>query len=153
MKFQIIQDDALNPSLLSQNHVDLIVTSPPYNIGKKYDGNPLNDSLRYSDYLEFTAIWLKNAYLWSRNSGRICINVSLDTNKNGKYPLSADVTTLAIKIGWKYHTTIIWNEGNISRRTAWGSWKSASAPHLIAPVETIIVLYKNEWKKKNKRSK
>ena len=150
MKFQIIQDDALNPSLLSQNYVDLIVTSPPYNIGKKYDGNPLNDSLRYSDYLEFTAIWLKNAYLWSRKSGRICINVSLDTNKNGKYPLSADITTLAIKIGWKYHTTIIWNEGNISRRTAWGSWKSASAPHLIAPVETIIVLYKNEWKKKTK---
>ena len=49
--------------------------------------------------------------------------------------------------GWKYHATILWNEGNISRRTAWGSWRSASAPHIIAPVETIIVLYKDEWKR------
>jgi len=26
---------------------------------------------------------------------------------------------------------------------------SASAPHIIAPVEVVIVLYKNEWKRKN----
>jgi site-specific DNA-methyltransferase (adenine-specific) len=56
---------------------------------------------------------------------------------------------LAQKVGWKYKTTIIWNEGNISRRTAWGSWKSASAPAVIAPVELIVVLYKIEWKKTN----
>ena len=44
-------------------------------------------------------------------------------------------------------STIIWNEGNISRRTAWGSWLSASAPHVIAPVELIVILYKGDWKK------
>jgi site-specific DNA-methyltransferase (adenine-specific) len=54
---------------------------------------------------------------------------------------------LAKSIGFKYHTTIIWNEQNISRRTAWGSWLSASAPFVIAPVETILVLYKTQWKK------
>lgn len=37
----------------------------------------------------------------------------------------------------------------ISRRTAWGSWKSASAPVVIAPAELIVVLYKYEWKKTN----
>lgn len=31
--------------------------------------------------------------------------------------------------------------------TAWGSWRSASAPHIIAPVETIVVLYKGDWKR------
>ena len=36
---------------------------------------------------------------------------------------------------------------DISRRTAWGSWKSASAPYVIAPVELIVVLYKKSWKK------
>ncbi|MGP1437686.1 MAG: DNA-methyltransferase [Treponema sp.] len=30
-----------------------------------------------------------------------------------------------------------------------GSWKSASAPVVIAPVELIVVLYKEEWKKTN----
>ncbi|MGL6022605.1 MAG: DNA-methyltransferase [Chitinophagaceae bacterium] len=51
---------------------------------------------------------------------------------------------MAQKVGWKYKSTIVWNEGNISRRTAWSSWKSASAP-----VELIVVLYKEEWKKTN----
>ena len=64
--------------------------------------------------------------------------------------MCADITTTAMKAGWKYHATILWNEGNISKRTAWGSWMSASAPHVIAPVEVIIVLYKEEWKKNYK---
>ena len=64
--------------------------------------------------------------------------------------MGADLTALVKSVGWKHHSTIIWNEGNISRRTAWGSWLSASAPYVIAPVELIVVLYKNEWKKKNK---
>ncbi|HPU24181.1 MAG TPA: site-specific DNA-methyltransferase, partial [Candidatus Kapabacteria bacterium] len=34
-----------------------------------------------------------------------------------------------------------------SRRTAWGSWLSAAAPYVIAPVELIVVLFKGEWKK------
>jgi site-specific DNA-methyltransferase (adenine-specific) len=54
---------------------------------------------------------------------------------------------LAKTIGYKYHSTVIWNEGNISRRTAWGSWMSASAPFVIAPVELILIFYKNTWKK------
>jgi site-specific DNA-methyltransferase (adenine-specific) len=59
----------------------------------------------------------------------------------------ADITTVAKDVGWKYHSTIVWNEQNISRRTAWGSWMSASAPYVIAPVETILVMYKARWEK------
>ncbi|MEZ5671404.1 MAG: hypothetical protein R3E08_03095 [Thiotrichaceae bacterium] len=50
-------------------------------------------------------------------------------------------------MGWRYHSAIIWDKGQYFRRTAWGSWLSASAPHVIAPVELIIVLYKDSWKK------
>jgi site-specific DNA-methyltransferase (adenine-specific) len=61
--------------------------------------------------------------------------------------MCADITTIAKQVGFKYHSTIIWNEQNISRRTAWGSWLSATAPYVIAPVEVIVVLYKKDWKK------
>ncbi len=61
--------------------------------------------------------------------------------------MGADSTTIVKEIGYKYHSTIIWNEGNISRRTAWGSWLSASAPYVIAPVELIIILYKKSRRK------
>lgn len=143
----LIQGDATVRSTLKPNNVDLIVTSPPYNIGKAYTGNSADDERAYADYLKFSRKWLENCYHWTRPTGRLCVNVSLDKNRNGKQPLSADITTAAIEAGWRYHATIIWNEGNISRRTAWGSWKSASAPHIIAPVETIIVLYKDQWRR------
>jgi len=78
------------------------------------------------------------------------LNIPLDKNKGGKQSICADITTIAKEVGWQYHGTVIWNEQNISRRTAWGSWMSASAPHIIAPVEVIVVLYKDQWKKATK---
>ena len=147
VEYNIHQADCLNRKALPANCCDLIVTSPPYNVGMAYDGSEEGDAMDYDEYLKFTKKWLRNAYYWTRDTGRICVNVSIDKNKFGKQPLSAQVTQLAMQVGWKYHATIVWNEGNISRRTAWGSWMSASAPHVIAPVETVIVLYKNEWKR------
>ena len=74
-------------------------------------------------------------------------NIPLDKNKGGQQHVGADLTKLATAIGFQYHSTIVWNEGNISRRTAWGSWMRASAPYVIAPVELIVILYKDQWKK------
>ncbi len=145
----LLNADATECNALPSESVDLIITSPPYNLSKDYDGTNEGDNISYQDYSKFSAKWLVNCFKWAKNTGRLCINVGLDKNKNGKQPLSADITRWAIDAGWKYHTTIIWNAGNISRRTAWGSWKSASAPHIIAPVETIIILYKGEWKREH----
>lgn len=125
--------------------IDLIVTSPPYNVDIQYNSH--NDTMTYDDYLSFTKEWLTKAFSVLKDDGRLCLNVPLDKNKGGQQSMCADITTIAKSIGFKYHSTIIWNEQNISRRTAWGSWLSASAPYVIAPVEVIIVLYKKEWKK------
>jgi site-specific DNA-methyltransferase (adenine-specific) len=101
------------------------------------------------DYLEFSKKWLTNCFNWSKPQGRLLLNIPLDKNKGGNQSVGADLTNIAKEIGWQYQSTIVWHEGNISRRTAWGSWKSASAPFVIAPVELIIVLYKDSWKKEN----
>jgi site-specific DNA-methyltransferase (adenine-specific) len=90
---------------------------------------------------------MSRCYNWLKDDGRFCLNIPLDKNKGGQQSVGADLTTIAKTIGFKYHSTIIWNEGNISRRTAWGSWMSASAPYVISPVELIVVLYKKTWKK------
>ena len=142
------QNSVLKTSLLAPQSVDLIITSPPYNVGIEYNSN--DDTGEYESYLKFCEKWLKNCYLWAKDGARFCLNIPLDKNKGGQQSVGADITTLAKKIGWKYHSTIVWNEGNISRRTAWGSWLSASAPYVIAPVELILVLYKGEWKKVRK---
>lgn len=141
----LFNENTLNRNLFNKQFIDIIVTSPPYNVGIEYNSN--NDELSYENYLEFSENWMKNCYDWSKPQARFCLNIPLDKNKGGNRSVGADLTKIAQKVGWKYKSTVVWNEGNISRRTAWGSWKSASAPVVIAPVELIVILYKEEWKK------
>lgn len=141
----ILNNDILKIDAIKNDSIDLIVTSPPYNVDIKYE--TYDDKIPYDKYLEFSEKWLTKCYSLAKDDGRLCLNIPLDKNKGGQQSVCADLTTVAKKVGWKYHATIIWNEQNISRRTAWGSWLSASAPFVIAPVEVILVLYKNRWKK------
>lgn len=140
----LINDDFLKCDI-PNNSIDLIVTSPPYNVGIEYGLH--NDEMSYEQYMKWTESWLSKALNLLKKDGRMCLNIPLDKNKGGQQSVYADVLTIAKKVGFNYHSTIIWNEGNISRRTAWGSWLSASAPYVMAPVEVIVVLYKESWKK------
>jgi site-specific DNA-methyltransferase (adenine-specific) len=141
----IINDSLFHTTKIKRNSIDLVVTSPPYNVDIQYNSH--NDKVNYKQYLEFSRKWMSRCYNWLKDDGRFCLNIPLDKNKGGQQSVGADLTTIAKTIGFKYHSTIIWNEGNISRRTAWGSWMSASAPYVISPVELIVVLYKKNWKK------
>ncbi|WP_258443347.1 site-specific DNA-methyltransferase [Helicobacter sp. 16-1353] len=141
----LYKGDVLDKSNFKRGFFDLGITSPPYNLGIEYGSN--NDEISYEEYLKFSQKWLQNCYFWAKDRARFCLNIPLDKNKGGQQSIGADLTNIAKCVGWRYHSTIIWNEGNISRRTAWGSWLSASAPYVIAPVEIIVVLYKNEWRR------
>ena len=145
MGVYIINDDVCKPDLFAGEFIDLIVTSPPYNVGIDYDSN--DDTIGYEAYLDFSREWIQNCYEWSKPHARFLLNIPLDKNKGGHRSVGSDLTRIAQAVGWQYHATIVWNEGNISRRTAWGSWMSASAPYVIAPVELIVILYKDSWKK------
>ncbi|MFX0102625.1 MAG: DNA-methyltransferase [Candidatus Hodarchaeota archaeon] len=144
-KVKIINDDFLTTNHVKEKSTDLVITSPPYNVDIKY--GDFQDDMTYDDYLEFTSKWLQKTFNVLKDDGRFCLNVPLDKNKGGQQSVYADFVRIAKDIGFKYHSTVIWNEGNISRRTAWGSWKSASAPYVIAPVEVVVILYKDSWKK------
>ncbi|HDI01445.1 MAG TPA: site-specific DNA-methyltransferase, partial [Candidatus Bathyarchaeota archaeon] len=145
----IINDDFLTTDLIPPNSIDLIITSPPYNVDIRYGS--FRDDIPYDKYLEFTEKWLRKALELVKPDGRMCLNIPLDKSKGreeeGFQSVYVDVVHIAKEVGWKYFSTIIWNEGNISRRTAWGSWLSASAPYVIAPVEVIVILYKRRWRR------
>lgn len=144
----VINDDILSIGDSLNDTFDLIVTSPPYNVDIQYNSH--DDDQSYEEYKKFSRDWLTVCYQVLKDDGRFCLNVPLDKNKGGQQSVGADFTTIAKSVGFNYHSTIVWNEGNISRRTAWGSWMSASSPYVIAPVELIIVLYKKQWKKNNR---
>jgi site-specific DNA-methyltransferase (adenine-specific) len=140
-------DCALLGTSLAHGVVDLTVTSPPYSLGVDYGRAGYADDQPYQDYLAWVADWARALLNASAHGGRACINVPLDSNKGGKRAVYADYQRIFQEVGWTYQTSIVWNEQNISRRTAWGSWLSPSAPFVTAPVEMIAVFYKGVWRR------
>jgi len=139
----IFNEDATHLACIADASVDLVVTSPPYNLDVSYNG--YRDDVPYETYLEWVGTWARALLRVATVGGRACINVPLDTNKGGKRAVYADYVRVFVQAGWQYQTTIVWNEQNISRRTAWGSWRKPSAPFVTAPVEMIAVFYKQTW--------
>lgn len=155
--YTIVEDDAISAMQnKSLPPIGLVVTSPPYNLGKDY--GQIADNLEWEAYLGWTKRWTAAAWECLEVGGKLCLNVPLDINvkwengegkpKSQKLPFYHDVMRMALgSSDWVYNTTILWLEGNISRRTAWGSWISASDPWINTAAEMIIVLSKGQRKR------
>jgi site-specific DNA-methyltransferase (adenine-specific) len=133
--------------VLADGQVNLVVTSPPYSLGVDYGRSGYSDDQPYQAYLQWVGDWATALLHTSAEGGRACINIPLDSNKGGKRAVYADYLRIFQESGWTYQTSIVWNEQNISRRTAWGSWLSPSAPFVTAPVEMIAVFYKGVYRR------
>ena len=84
--------DVLDQDLFKKQFVDLIVTSPPYNVGIDYNSN--DDELSYHQYLEFSEKWMTNCYKWSNTQARFLLNIPLDKNKGGNRSVGSDLTKI-----------------------------------------------------------
>jgi len=149
---KLIQGDCLiEMRKLPDNSVDLIITSPPYNIDIDY--NSYKDYLDWNDYLDWCNNWLSECYRVLKDDGRICINHYINFQdkyeKISRFPLM-DIRNIQENIGFNVHKLIIWEDKTRKKFTAWGSWLSASAPYINTPYEGILVAYKSVWKKLNK---
>ena len=151
----IYHADSADLSFLAPESVHLVVTSPPYNLGKDY--GTARDDATYHQYLDWVVSWARQLWRVLEPGGRLCLNIPLDINLSfdagrkrvtQKSPVLADFTQrLVNEEGWLYNTTILWLEGNISRRTAWGSWLKASDPWVNTAAEAVLVLSKQRRKR------
>ena len=124
--------------------VHLIVTSPPYNVGKKYASHDDNMDLEtYLDTLDRT--WHECIRVLCRG-GRIAINIT-GTNRTPYLPLPSFITHRLQRLGMLMRGMIYWNKGaSVGTSTAWGSWRSASNPTLRDVGECILVFSKDDYK-------
>ena len=129
--------------LLDDNSVDLIITSPPYNVGIKYDS--WNDFMPWMEYLSWCRKWLTECFRVLKDDGRICINhylaFSSKVDEKCQFPLF-DFRNIMNEIGYVVHKLAIWNDPTMKKLTAWGSYLSASAPNIQTPLEGILIAYK-----------
>ena len=124
--------------------VHLMVTSPPYNVGKEYD-----EDLSMDDYLAFLQRVWKETWRVLVPGGRMCINVA-NLGRKPYIPLHAFIAEQAIHLGFLMRGEIIWNKAaSASPSTAWGSWKSPSNPILRDVHEYILVFCKEAFKRQN----
>ncbi len=130
------------------NSVHLMVTSPPYNVGKEYDKN-----LTLSEYRTF----LKR--VWSEvkrvlvPGGRACINIA-NLGRKPYIPLHAFIIEDMLDLGFLMRGEIIWNKASSgSPSTAWGSWLSAKNPTLRDIHEYILVFSKGMFARDNLKRK
>ncbi len=143
---------------LDDESLDLIVTSPPYNVdlgyNKKHE-NPYDlyqDNKEHHDYLN----WLKSIFDKIKpklvSGGRICLNIG--DGKNGSVPTHSDIIQfMTHELGYLLMTTLIWNKHQIGNRTSWGSYMSPSSPSFPSPFEYILVFAKDTKKKTGDKDK
>ena len=128
--------------------IDLVVTSPPYNCGIDYGIH--NDNMKWVEYYSWCKDWLTEIFRIIKDDGRICLIHYLSLGQvDNRYAPLMELNCLAEEIGFKHYGLAIWWDITLTKRTAWGSWLSASAPYINSPFEGILILYKNYWKKIN----
>jgi len=135
---------------LDNNSVDLLITSPPYNVNlgnNKFNKSKYNlyqDNKAHANYI----FWLETIFLYLycklKPGARVVINIG--DGKNGRIPTHSDIVQFMIKIGYIPFTTIIWKKSQIGNRRSWGSWLSPSCPSFPTPFEYILVFSKGSTK-------
>lgn len=136
--------------LIDDNSVDLVVTSPPYNVGIEYDTHV--DNMPWDDYYKWSDVWMREVHRILKPDGKFCLNHYLSFGRGGeRHSPLMDLNCIAVNdVGFKHHGLALWWDITRTKYTAWGSWMSASAPYINSPVEGILILYKERWKKDTK---
>lgn len=112
------QDCLVGMKDLADNSVDLVVTSPPYNLGVKYCA--YNDNRSHDEYLAWSLQWSREVKRVLRDKGSFCVNLGASPSR----PWMPHELSLAFKEQFVLQNTVHWIR-SISIRTKSGEHISA----------------------------
>lgn len=145
---KIYNRSSSNMSEIPNNSIHLMVTSPPYNVGKDYD-----DDLTEQEYHDLLySVW-SEVYRVLVPGGRACVNIA-NIGRKPYIPFNAMISRQMIDIGYLMRGEIIWNKSaSAGTSCAWGSWRSASNPVLRDTHEYILIFSKDQYSRPSKEKK
>lgn len=125
---------------LPAESVQLVVTSPPYNAAKGYDGYA--DDLPTDDYLDFLEETMGQLSSVVEPSARVVLNLPWVTASKPKVWVPFALVPRLEQ--WGLRDLVCWVKGSLAApdargSTAWGTWLSPSGPALRAANEPCLV--------------
>lgn len=87
--------------------VDMVLTSPPYNIGKSYENN-----MSIDEYVAWQRSVIFEAARVVKDGGSVCWQVGNYTNKGAVYPIDCLLFSIFIDAGLIPRNRIIWTFGH-----------------------------------------
>jgi len=141
--------DSRDMSNIPDSSVHLMVTSPPYNVGKEYDVD-----LNLREYLDLLRDVFAETYRVLVPGGRACVNIA-NVGRKPYIPYHKFIIDTMLEVRFLMRGEVIWNKGaGAGVSTAWGSWCSASNPTLRDTHEYILIFSKGKFSRngKNKES-
>lgn len=104
----IYQADVLESlKKIKSNSVQLVVTSPPYNIGKEYE-----TKINYSEYFKWQEEVISECFRVLKSGGSICWQVGNGIDKGEVIPLDAIFYSIFKKFDLKLRNRIVWTFGH-----------------------------------------
>jgi DNA modification methylase len=148
VKDTVIHGDSRDLSMIPDNSIALVVTSPPYFAGKEYE-TALGEGhvpASYIEYLEMLRDVFAECWRVLEPGGRIAVNVA-NLGRKPYRSLSCDVTTiLQDDLGYLLRGEVLWIKGaGLNSSCAWGSYASASNPVLRDVTERIVIASKGRF--------
>jgi site-specific DNA-methyltransferase (adenine-specific) len=138
----VICGDSRDMSMIPDESVHLMVTSPPYNVGKDYD-----EDLGLVEYQGLLRGVFGEVHRKLVVGGRACINIA-NLGRRPYIPLHSYIIEEMAELGFLMRGEIIWSKAaSAGSSTAWGSWLSASNPTLRDIHEYVLVFSKGSMRR------
>ena len=145
---KVICQDSTDMSNLPDSSIHLMVTSPPYNVGKEYD-----EDLSLDDYFTMLQAVFSETHRVLVNGGRACINIA-NVGRKPYIPYHKFIMDTMLDVGFLMRGEVIWDKGaGAGVSTAWGSWQSASNPTLRDTHEYILMFSKGKFSRNSRDRK
>jgi DNA modification methylase len=130
---------------LPDNCVALMVTSPPYHVGKDYDSEGTFD-----DYLGMLTRVFAETYRVLLPGGRAVVNIA-NLGRRPYLSLASHVYHLMEQLGYLARGEVIWVKAKgAAGNCAWGSWRSARNPTLRDVHEYCLCFSKGRFDRVSK---